>query len=98
MDLRCYGHVSVRHNKKLTLSLPDLDGFQHEWDVDADLPWHAVTPVLPGTNHPDVLDAALVEAITTHAVPPSAAKDRRIAVSIIAFLYLYMSLAVDEQR
>lgn len=98
VDLRCYGHVLVRKDGKLSLKLPDLDNFEHAWDIEHDLPWDAATHIPPTTQHPEVLDQALADAISLRAIPSSARKDKRVVMSCIAFLYLYMSLASDECR
>jgi hypothetical protein len=34
VDLRFYGLTTPRHDGKLSLSLPDLNELQHEWDLD----------------------------------------------------------------
>lgn len=80
------------------LRLPDLDNFEHEWDIDHDLPWQAATSVFAGAEHPDVLDAKLIDAITSTALPSSISANKRAVPSCIAFLYLYMSLSVNERR
>lgn len=100
VDLRCYGHVATRSDRKLALHLPDLDNFTHEWDIEADLPWSSATPnfISPGSPHPDTLSSSLIDAITLHAIPSSAASDKRITPSIVAFLYLYMSLSLSSQN
>jgi hypothetical protein len=98
VDLRCYSHVLLRNDGKLSLKLPDLDKFEHTWDIEGDLPWDVATQVAPVTQHSEVLDQALIDAISLRAIPTPAGKDKRIVVSCIAFLYLYMSLALDESR
>ena len=98
VDLRCYGHALLRNDGKLSLKLPDLDKFEHVWDVELDLPWDAAIRVTPGTQPPEVLDQALMDAISLKTIPTSAGKDERIVAPCVAFLYLYMSLAADEHR
>lgn len=94
--MRCFGLTSPRHDGKLGLHLPDLGGYEEEWDVDA-LPWDAVTSVPPGDQHPPTLDEGLVAAIISRALKTSCATDRSQAAAV-AFLYLYMSLAHDGLR
>ena len=96
MDLRCYGHLSTRRDRRLSLQLPDLDSFDHTWDIEADLPWSALTPLQPGEAHPDQLDPTLVQAISKLPLPLGA--DPRASQSCVAFLYLYMSLVGEGAR
>ena len=67
----------LRNDGKLSLKLPDLDKFEHVWDVELDLPWDAATRVIPGTQPPEVLDQALMDAISLKTIPTSA-ENRRI--------------------
>ena len=96
--MRCYGHVAPQTVGKLTLKLPDLNGFEHTWDVQHDLPWDSATSIALDALHPDVLDPRLVEAITQRALPPSGSYDPRAEAASIAFLYLYMILTLDNSR
>ncbi|KDQ19224.1 hypothetical protein BOTBODRAFT_126004 [Botryobasidium botryosum FD-172 SS1] len=99
VDLRCYGLTSPRHDGKLSLKLPDLHNFEHTWDIKTDLPWDAVTPVLPGDVHPPTLDQKLVDAITHRALPPAARlENAQSRAATIAFLYLYMVLTHEDER
>ncbi|KZT73092.1 cystathionine beta-l [Daedalea quercina L-15889] len=97
VDLRCYGLTSPRHDNKLSLQLTDVGDFYHEWDLD-DLPWDAVTPVLPGEHHADQLDQKLMDAIAARAVPPATELPRGAHLASVAFLYLYMSMAHGGER
>ncbi|KAF9507142.1 hypothetical protein BS47DRAFT_1373957 [Hydnum rufescens UP504] len=91
VDLRCYGLVTPRSDGKLTLSLPDLDGFEHTWDVKQGLPWDSASSIPLNALHPEVLDLRLVEAITQRGLPPSGSYDPRAKAACIAFLYIYMT-------
>lgn len=99
VDLRCYGLTSPRHDGKLSLNLPDVGPFSHEWELNA-LPWDAVTRVRIGDVHPPALDLRLVDAIVARALPPHLAKpeNRRVREAVIAFLYLYMSLQHGDAK
>ncbi|OSX57832.1 hypothetical protein POSPLADRAFT_1156013 [Postia placenta MAD-698-R-SB12] len=97
VDLRCYGLTSPRHDGKLSVHLTDIGDYRHEWDVD-DLPWDAVTPIPPGEPHPDQLDPRLMEAISARALPPADEMPRQTHGSLVAFLYLYMTLAHGGHR
>ncbi|KAF8340619.1 pyridoxal phosphate-dependent transferase [Cantharellus anzutake] len=85
---------------KLHLSLPDLDGFEHEWDVEKDLPWSDV-PSAKGSLD-GALDSDLMEAIERQSIPSAASgtdpKSKSLRAAITAFLYLYLSLSTDKQR
>ncbi|KAH7106493.1 cystathionine beta-l [Auriculariales sp. MPI-PUGE-AT-0066] len=101
VDLRCYGLTSPRNDGRLSLSLPDITGgFYHEWDLEKDLPWDSVTSISIGDVHPAVLDARLVDAITQRALPSSieVPEKRRARESVIAFLYLYMSMQHGDEK
>jgi hypothetical protein len=101
VDLRCYGLVSPRNDGKLSLSLPDIPGgFYNEWDLETGLPWDSVTRISVGDVHPAVLDARLVDAITHRALSPelSTPELRRARESVIAFLYLYMSMQHGDEK
>lgn len=97
MDLRCYGTTTPRHDGKLSVKFVDLGDFYHEWHLD-ELPWDAVTSVLVGDEHPDVLDPKLFEAITTRALPDSCRDQPKARVAAIAFLYLYMAMTHEDER
>lgn len=75
----------------------DLGDYRGEWDIST-LPWDAATPLPPGTNHPDVLDAKLIDAIGSRVLPDSTHIDPSARAAALTFLYLYMSLAHDENR
>ncbi|EJD49638.1 cystathionine beta-l [Auricularia subglabra TFB-10046 SS5] len=99
VDLRCYGLTSPRHDGKLSLNLPDVGGFYHEWELES-LPWDAVTRIRIGEVHPAALDLRLVDAIMARGLPPHLAQpeNRRIREAVIAFLYLYMSLQHGDDK
>ncbi|KAG8965663.1 cystathionine beta-lyase [Tulasnella sp. 419] len=98
VDLRCYGISTPRGNDgKLHIHLPDLGGFKHTWNIN-DLPWDAVTPLKEGEPHPDELDAKLVHAISSRAVPYTNNSDTRYKQAVVAFLYVYMMLASKVDR
>ncbi|KZW02791.1 cystathionine beta-l [Exidia glandulosa HHB12029] len=99
VDLRCYGLTSPRHDGKLSLNLPDVGPFYHEWELET-LPWDAVTRVRVGEVHPPALDVRLVDAIIARALPPNLAQpeNRRVREAVIAFLYLYMSLQHGDDK
>lgn len=101
VDLRCYGLTTPRNDGKLALSLPDMPGhFSHEWNLETDLPWSAVTRVSIGEEHPAVLDTTLVDAITATSIPEkiSSPEQRRVREAVIAFLYLYMSMQHGNEK
>ncbi|GBE88259.1 cystathionine beta-lyase [Sparassis crispa] len=97
VDLRCYGVASPRHDNKLSLHLMDIGNYYKEWDLD-DLPWDAVSLVLPGKQHPEVLDQKLVDAINTRALPLADEMPPKAHGAAQAFLYLYMMLAHGDER
>ncbi|CCM04967.1 uncharacterized protein FIBRA_07165 [Fibroporia radiculosa] len=97
VDLRCYGLTSPRHDKKLSIHLSDIGNHTHEWDLD-DLPWDVVTPIHPGEAHSDQLDQKLMDAISTRALPPASELPSKAHGALVAFLYLYMSLAHGGER
>lgn len=72
----------------------DLGDYRGEWDIDS-LPWDAATPVPPGSNHPDVLDQKLMDALSERAVPLSSHDVPAARNAALTFLYLYMSLCHD---
>jgi hypothetical protein len=94
VDLRCYSLATPRHDGKLSVLFPDLN-YSGEWEID-ELPWDAVTPIGPGKEHPEHLDAALVEAITKHVAIDAA--DHKSKGATLAFLYLYLTLAHGNKR
>ena len=95
VDLRCYGLSSGRSDNAISLHFPDLGDYRDEWDI-AGLPWDAATPLPPGTNHPDVLDTKLIDAISNRVLPVSLHIAPAARNAALTFLYLYMSLAHDE--
>ncbi|THH10897.1 hypothetical protein EW145_g1028 [Phellinidium pouzarii] len=95
VDLRCYGLTTPRHDKKISVHFADLGGYSHEWDIDS-LPWSAASPISPGSNHPDTLDAELIDAISTYSLPVATHDVPAARNAALTFLYLYMSLAHDE--
>ncbi|KAH9838355.1 cystathionine beta-lyase [Rhodofomes roseus] len=97
VDLRCYGLTSPRHDNRLSLQLTDIGDYVHEWDLD-DLPWDAVTPVLPGEHHADQLDQKLMEAIAVRALPAQSEMPKGAYSASVAFLYLYMTMAHGGER
>ncbi|PCH42326.1 cystathionine beta-l [Wolfiporia cocos MD-104 SS10] len=97
VDLRCYGLTSPRHDNKLSVHLVDIGDHHHEWDLD-DLPWDAVTPIPPGEAHPDQLDQRLMDAISSRALPPADEIPPKAHGALVAFLYLYMTLAHGSVR
>lgn len=93
VDLRCYGLICPRDDGKLSLRLPEVDDFSHTWDINA-LPWEST----PNVEHDDAnvltLDQTLLDAISTKALPDALQTGQSQAKNaVIAFLYLYMSLA-----
>jgi hypothetical protein len=74
------------------VTFADIDNFSHEWEIDA-LPWHSVTPVPVGAEHPDALDQTLLDAIGAVALPPELALPPTARAAALAFLYLYMASA-----
>ncbi|EMD34086.1 CsMn27 [Gelatoporia subvermispora B] len=97
VDLRCYALTSSRHDKKVSVHFPDLDNYQHEWDID-DLPWDVVTSIPAGEEHPDTLDQKLIDAINTRVLPPADQVPRSANNASLAFLYLYMTIAHGAER
>lgn len=91
VDLRCYGLSSPRNDRKISVHLLNIGNFYYEWDID-DLPWDAVTPVPPGSTHPDNLDQRLVDAISQRALPSPDQLPPKAHGAAMAFLYLYMTL------
>ena len=86
------------------MNLPDLN-FEHSWDIEKDLPWDAVNSSLSPTEpHPPELEPRLVEAITARALPTpktgegSTGADVRYKPAVIAFLYIYMTIASAKHR
>jgi hypothetical protein len=97
VDLRCYSLVSLRSDGKIALRLVDLGGFYHEWDIDS-LPWDVVNPIKMGDDHPDVVDRALIDAITNRALSSSIASQPAASAAVLTFLYLYMIMTHDNER
>ena len=75
----------------------DLGDFRHEWDID-ELPWDAASPIPPGANHPDTLDAKLLDAISTRSLPQSVHDSPAARNAALTFLYLYMQLSHDPEN
>lgn len=97
MDLRCYGLSSARSDNKISVHFSDLGDYRGEWAIE-NLPWDAATSIPPGENHPDGLDAKLIEAISDRVLPASLHTIPAARVAALTFLYLYMSLAHDESH
>ena len=58
-----------------------------------------MTYIQKGTVHPEVLDSRLVDAIVKKTLPlEAAAMDARIKNAVLAFIYLYMVLASEDER
>ncbi|TBU55324.1 cystathionine beta-lyase [Dichomitus squalens] len=95
LDLRCYGLTSPRHDGRLSVHFADIDDYRHEWDID-ELPWDAVVPIPRGSEHPEVLDQRVIDAIKTRALPPETPPKSQSAA--IAFLYLYMMMTSGADR
>ncbi|KAJ7593439.1 Cys/Met metabolism PLP-dependent enzyme-domain-containing protein [Mycena floridula] len=96
VDLRCYGLTSPRNDGKLSVHLSDIDHFYHEWNID-ELPWASVTPIPLGSEHPENLDQSLIDAITQGPLAGITDKPHAKSASL-AFLYMYLSLALDGTR
>lgn len=96
VDLRCYALASHRNDNRISLHLPDLNDWQHEWNIDS-LPWSAVTPTRIGEDHGPYLDQRLMDAIAREALPESVNEEKylRAKAAVTAFLYLYMCLSMD---
>ena len=74
-----------------------MENFYHEWEVN-DLPWDAVTPVAPGDGHPEELDQRLVHALYQRALNEFTEEQKAVRGGSLAFLYLYMILAGNQNR
>ncbi|KIM33447.1 hypothetical protein M408DRAFT_326161 [Serendipita vermifera MAFF 305830] len=96
VDLRCYALASHRDDGKVSLHLPDLNNWRHAWDIES-LPWDAVTPTRVGEDHGPILDARLMDAIDTRALPDTVNLPQflRAKAAVTAFLYIYMILRQD---
>jgi hypothetical protein len=96
VDLRCYALASHRDDNKVSLHLPDLNDWKHSWEIES-LPWDAVTPTRVGEDHGAILDARLMDAIDTRALPESVRLPQylRAKAAVTAFLYIYMILRQD---
>jgi hypothetical protein len=57
-----------------------------------------VTPVNIGSEHPEALDEKLVNAITSRALTPAIEALPNAKGAVIAFLYLYMTMAHGGER
>jgi hypothetical protein len=97
VDLRCYGLATPRNDGKLSVHFNDIDNFYHEWDLDT-LPWDAVTPVLAGAEHPEVLDQKLIDAISAGPLKGIDENRKSAQAASLAFLYLYLVLASGGER
>ncbi|KAG6334057.1 hypothetical protein ID866_5031 [Astraeus odoratus] len=96
LSLRCYAVSTPRSDAVVAVHFLDIDvgqpdGFKYQWKV-ADLPWDAV----PSQSSPDdgelALDLQFVEQLISHSLP--ADLDAHARQASLAFLYLYMTLAV----
>ena len=97
MDLRCYGLATPRNDGKLSVFFNDIDNFYHEWDLNT-LPWDAVTPVLAGDEHPELLDQKLIDAISTGPLKGIDENRKSAQAASLAFLYIYLVLAKSGER
>ncbi|KAF5381979.1 hypothetical protein D9615_004291 [Tricholomella constricta] len=97
VDLRCYGLTTPRNDSKLSVHFHDIDSFYHEWDIEA-LPWDAVTPVPAGSEHPEVLDQKLIDAIVEGPLKAIDESKRTAHAASLAFLYMYLILANGGER
>lgn len=97
MDLRCYGLATPRNDGKLSVHFNDIENFYHEWDLDT-LPWDDVTPVPAGSEHPEVLDQKLIDAISAGPLKGIDANRKSAKAASLAFLYMYLILAKDGER
>ena len=57
-----------------------------------------MTPVPVGGQHPDTLDAKLLDAIDKRALPPPSDENSKARNAALTFLYLYMVMAQDDAR
>lgn len=80
----------------ISVHFPDLGDYRHEWKIN-ELPWEAATHVPHGTEHPEILDPKLIEALSSRAVPDSSHTVPAARNAAITFLYLYMSLSPDAR-
>ncbi|KAG8801331.1 cystathionine beta-lyase, partial [Serendipita sp. 399] len=96
VDLRCYALASHRDDGEISLHLPDLNNWEHSWQIES-LPWDAVTPMRAGEDHGPLLDPRLMDAITTRALPSNVNLPEyiRAKAAVTAFLYIYMILRQD---
>ncbi|KAJ7086102.1 Cys/Met metabolism PLP-dependent enzyme-domain-containing protein [Mycena belliarum] len=92
VDLRCYGLTSPRGDGTLSVHFADIDDFYHEWDIEA-LPWDAVTPLGAGEEHPEVLDQALIDAISAGPLGHIGEETKHAKTASLAFLYMYLMLS-----
>lgn len=83
--------LSGRDDGKVAIAAPDLEA-DYEWDITA-LPW-ATVPAREGATAPTELDPALLAAI--EELVARAGLTRTGTSASIAFLYLYMTMAVIE--
>ncbi|KAG6868062.1 putative secondary metabolism biosynthetic enzyme [Termitomyces sp. T159_Od127] len=96
VDLRCYGLVTPRNDGKLSVHFHDIEGFYHEWDMEA-LPWDVVNPTTAGDKHPEALDQKLIIAISEGPLKELEGKRAAFSASL-AFLYLYLILSEAGRR
>ncbi|KAG5352022.1 hypothetical protein C0989_004165 [Termitomyces sp. Mn162] len=94
VDLRCYGLIAPRNDGKLSVHFHDIEGFYHEWDIEA-LPWDVVTPIAAVGEQP--LDQKLIAAISEGPLKELEGKRTAFAASL-AFLYLYLILSEAGRR
>lgn len=97
VGLRCYGLTSPRQDGKVSVHLHDIGNFYYEWDVES-LPWDASIPLSIGEVHPENLDSKLVDALTNGPLAQLTDDVSNAKAASLAFLYLYMSLAVEGSR
>jgi hypothetical protein len=62
------------------------------------LPWDAVTPVDVGSEHPEIIDEKLLNAIASRALGGAFKHHSGAKGAASAFLYLYMILAHEGER
>lgn len=96
VDLRCYGLITRRDDKKISVHFADIDNFYHEWDIDT-LPWNAVTPVVLGEAHPEILDQTLIDAITQGPLTELSEQQNHARAASLAFLYMYLILTTGDR-
>ncbi|KAG6861995.1 hypothetical protein C0995_008182 [Termitomyces sp. Mi166 len=96
VDLRCYGLTTPRNDGKLSVHFHDIEGFYHEWDIEA-LPWDSVTPIAADDEHPEALDQKLITAISEGPLKELEGECTAFAASLV-FLYMYLILSEAGRR